>query len=197
MIPGRAAGAGPYAFGAFALAVSIGILLYLKCSVPDTEPPREPLGPPSATATPTAQLPVNSPPPPPPEEEDAGTDAGEEDAGQKVSGKRPPKGAGVCAQCGKGLPSAALESAVRSTAGLARGCYQRALRTGGVEGSIMVSVSVGADGSLCNSSIGSDTLNSPMVSQCVLAKFRSRSYPRPELGCVVVRVPINFKMKTP
>ncbi len=196
MIQGRSAGAGPYAFGALALALSIGILLYLKCGGPETERPDLALAPPTATRT--VQLPVASPPPPPPlEEEDAGSDAGDEDAGQKVVGSRPPKGPGVCSGCGKGVPSNALKSAVASTAGLARGCYQRALRTGGAEGSIMVSVSVGADGSLCNSSIGSDTLNNATVSQCVLGKFRSKSYPRPEQGCVVVRVPINFKMKTP
>jgi len=196
MIQGKSAGAGPYAFGALALAVSIGILLYLKCSGRETAQPVPP-GPPVATTSEPAPLPVESPPPPPPEEEDAGSDAGPEDAGKKPVGKRPPKGAGVCSGCGKGVPSDALKSAVASTAGLARGCYQRALRTGGAEGSIVVSVSVGADGSLCSSSIGSDTLNNPTVSQCVLGKFRSKSYPRPEQGCVVVNVPIKFQMKTP
>ena len=51
--------------------------------------------------------------------------------------------------------------AVSSTAGLARGCYQRALRTGGAEGRITVSVSVGADGSLCGARIASDSVGNP------------------------------------
>ncbi|MEQ9322282.1 MAG: AgmX/PglI C-terminal domain-containing protein, partial [Polyangiaceae bacterium] len=104
---------------------------------------------------------------------------------------------GPCGACGTGVSSGALNRAVSSTAGLARGCYQRALRTGGAEGSLMVSVSVGPAGNLCGARITSDSVGNPAISQCVLAKFQSRSYPKPQSGCVVVNVPISFKMKTP
>jgi hypothetical protein len=59
----------------------------------------------------------------------------------------------------------------------------------------MVSLSVGADGGVCSAAVTQDSLNSPGVSACVVSKFRARSYPKPKEGCVVVNVPINFKMK--
>jgi outer membrane biosynthesis protein TonB len=170
----------------------------MRCGKDETKPQPTPVV--TATATTTADLPVFAPPPPPEIEEDAGTDAGPEDAGKPrptSSGAPAAAGAGVCSECGKGIPTSALTSAVSSTAGLARGCYQRALRTSGAEGAITVSVSVGANGSLCGARISSDSLHNPAISSCVLAKFQSRSYPKPEQGCVVVNVPISFKMKTP
>ena len=48
---------------------------------------------------------------------------------------------------------------------------------------------------MCSASITNDTLHNPSVSQCVLGKFKARSYPKPQSGCVVVNVPIAFKMK--
>jgi hypothetical protein len=110
-------------------------------------------------------------------------------------GKAGSSGGGVCGGCGQGVPSGELKSAVASTAGMARGCYNRALQRGGAEGKMVVSVSVGAAGSGCGAAISSDTVGDPSISQCVVSKFRSRSYPRPQQGCVVVNVPINFQIK--
>lgn len=162
-------------------------------------------GEPQAQVAPTAaapvpQAPVFAPPPPPEEEEDAGVDAGAAKAENGTPANGQPKvastgGTGVCAQCGKGQVSGALQTAVAQTGGLARGCYNRALRQGGAEGSIMVSVSVGSDGSLCGARVSNDTLGNPGLTQCVLGKFQGRSYPKPEKGCVVLNVPISFSMK--
>jgi len=180
-------------------AVAIAALVYTRCSGDDDpKPTPPPVTTAAPTATETADLPEFAPPPPPEEEEDAGAeDAGEQPVAS--GGKKPAAGGsgGPCAACGKGVSSGALNSAVSSTAGLARGCYQRALRTGGAEGSLMVSVSVGPAGNLCGARITSDSVGNPSISQCVLGKFQGRSYPKPQSGCVVINVPISFKMKTP
>lgn len=199
-VAGTPSGGSGYAIGAALFAVAIAALLYTRCSGDEESAPTPP---PVTTAPPTAtqeaDLPEFAPPPPPEEEEDAGA----EDAGKQVSsGGKKPAGNGTgsggpCGGCGKGVSSGALNSAVSSTAGLARGCYQRALRTGGAEGSLMVSVSVGPAGNLCGARITSDSVGNPAISQCVLAKFQSRSYPKPQSGCVVINVPISFKMKNP
>jgi len=181
------------------LGVAVLLLVYIKFSGDETTPAPAP----STTAVdtePSGQLPEFAPPPPPEEEEeeDAGVDAGI-DAGKKVAAGKANSGAsggGACSSCGKGEASSGLAGAVSSTAGLARGCYNRALRAGGAEGRINVSISVGADGSVCNAAITSDSVNNPAISSCVIGKFRSRTYPKPKRGCVVVNVPINFKMKT-
>ena len=180
-------GSSSYAIGAVVLGALIAGLLYWKCSASD-----ETAAPPPPVTTkppePTAPLPEFAPPPPP--EEDAGT---EPDAGR--TGPRTSSGLGGCGECGKGVSNGKLESAVASTAGLARGCYQRALRTGGAEGKLNVRLSIGPDGSVCSANVTNDSLGSPMVSQCVVGKLRSRSYPKPDKGCVVVNVPMNFEMK--
>jgi outer membrane biosynthesis protein TonB len=100
-----------------------------------------------------------------------------------------------CSACGSGTSNATLNGAIRSRAGTAQGCYQRALREGGSEGTITVSVSVGSDGAVCGANVVSDTLNNPAIAGCVLGKFRGSAYPPPTEGCVTVQVPISFKVK--
>jgi outer membrane biosynthesis protein TonB len=180
-------------FGIVALAGIIAVLIVWKRG--EGAPPAQtvPAAPQSAAPEPS-NLPHFSPPPPPPVEEDAGTTA---DAGAPKTTR--PSGDGAlatpCTACGKGESSGELNARITGTAGLARGCYQRALRAGGAEGSITVSVSVGNDGSVCGASVVSDTLGSAEIRQCVLSKFRGQAYPKPKRGCVVINVPINFKMK--
>ena len=77
----------------------------------------------------------------------------------------------------------------------AQGCYQRALRTTDVSGSMTVSVQVSSTGSVCNVSIANDTLHSPEVSSCVLGRFRGQSLPPPNGGCITANIPISFKSK--
>ena len=139
----------------------------------------------------------NMPPPPEEEDLDAGADAA---AAPSVAGTGGPKlggpvPKGACEECGQGVTSGALNSAVSGRASTSHGCYDRALRAGAAQGQIVVSVAIGNDGSVCNTSIASDTLGVPGVSQCVLGKFRSGGYPKPKEGCVVINVPINFKVR--
>jgi hypothetical protein len=193
-LPGRTSNA-PYIIGA-ALLLGLGAVLVYMRGCEETKPQQPTTNaPPVASTSEVPALPDFSPPPP--EEPDAGSDAGPEDAGTKVAsgGGKGTGSGGVCGSCGQGVPTGELKSAVSSTAGMARGCYNRALQRGGAEGKMVVSVSVGSDGSVCGAAISSDTVGDPSISQCVISKFKSRSYPRPQQGCVVVNVPINFQIK--
>ena len=70
----------------------------------------------------------------------------------------------------------------------------RLRRTSAASGKIVVSVQVGANGSVCSASISNDTVGSGEISSCVLNRFRNVSLPPPEKGCVTLNVPINFKI---
>ncbi len=189
-IPGHSGGSGPYIAGVAVLAVlAIGLVTWKKSSAPPTTP--------QATAVVAPPLPppmMNAPPPPPPKEEelpDAGPAASASPSASPVSGGKSP-----CAgKCGDGKASGGLQSALSSAAQSARGCYQRALRNSEVSGSLTVSVQVGPNGQVCGASITNDTVHSADVSSCVLGRFRGRSFPAPEVGCVVVNIPITFTIK--
>jgi hypothetical protein len=188
-IPGKPGGATPYVLGVAVLAALIGGLIYWKRG---SEPPPPPPLTTQNTAKTAEPVNLNPPPPPPPPEEDAGAPAASATAGPKGPG---PVGPGACGKCGEGQSSPALNAAVTQTAQSAQGCYQRALRTSEVSGSMTVSVQVGSNGSVCNASVVNDSVHSGDVTSCVLGKFRGRSYPSPTSGCVVVNVPISFKIK--
>jgi hypothetical protein len=186
LIPGRGSNPMPYIMGVVVLAgLSAALLLWPR--KPSTAAPVVP----AATATATLTVEAIAEDAPPPEEEEI-------DEEEKAPKRTTKSGVGLkraCANCGKGIPSAGLRKAVASSSSLARGCYNRALRTGGAQGSLTVSVRIGSHGGVCGASITGDSLDNPAISQCVLAKFRGRSYPKPEKGCVVVNVPLAFKMK--
>ena len=183
--------------GVIALAALIVGLIVWKEGCNQQQPPTAP----TATTSSAAKTDLGPMPdfaPPPPEEEDAGAEDAGVDAGKKKKTKgsgKAPVGNSPCKGCGKGVATGALTSAVRGRAGLARGCYNRALRQGGAEGSLVVSVSVGNNGSSCGVSIVSDTMHNAAVSACVLGKFRGQAFPKPKRGCVIVNVPISFKVK--
>ena len=188
-IPGKSGGSGPYIAGVVVLGALIIGLIWWKTKSSDGPPPA-----PSVTvqAPPTNTVQTLDAPPPPPkiEELDAGADGG------RVASAGTGGGKGPCGpKCGDGKSSSALESALRSTAGSAQGCYNRALRTSEVSGSMTVSVQVGSNGAVCNASIVNDSVHSNEISSCVLGRFRGRSFPAPQSGCVVVNIPINFTIK--
>jgi hypothetical protein len=196
--PESESGGGIYIIGIAILALLGGGLAWWKLSSSDPQP--------QASSTPTqpsqAPPPIRNdappPPPPPPPEESAAPSASASASASAAPGKGPggPVGArGPCAKCGEGKASNALTSAIRSAAQSAQGCYNRALRQGEATGSMSVSVSVGSTGSVCSASIGSDTVNNPGISSCVLGRFQGKSFPPPEQGCVVVNVPISFATK--
>ncbi len=155
---------------------------------------KDPPPPPPPTVAKTAEpvIDTSPAPPPPPKDEELEPEAGPPDAGtgKKLTGG----GGGSCAKCGEGKPSAALNSAVRNAAGAAQGCYRRALRQTAATGSMTVSVQVGSTGNVCGASIVNDSVGSPEISNCVLGRFRGSNFPPPEQGCVIVNVPINFKL---
>jgi outer membrane biosynthesis protein TonB len=186
---GKSGGSGPYLVGIGLLAALIAGLLYWKHR-------SEPEGPaPVASVVnkpPEPAVPLNAPPPPPPE--DAVVDAG----------KAPPSGnagvtgsgAGPCsAKCAAGTSSPDLGSAIRGTAQSATGCYNRALRTSEVSGKMTVRLQVGSNGSVCNVNIVDDALGSNEVASCVMGRFRGKTFPAPQGGCVTLDVPINFTIK--
>ena len=188
-IPGKSGGSGPYIAGVVVLGALIIGLIWWKTKSSDGPPPA-----PSVTvqAPPTNTVQTLDAPPPPPkiDDLDAGADGG------KVASTGTGGGKGPCGpKCGDGKSSSALESALRSTAGSAQGCYNRALRTSEVSGSMTVSVQVGSNGAVCNASIVNDSVHSNEISSCVLGRFRGRSFPAPQSGCVVVNIPINFTIK--
>jgi outer membrane biosynthesis protein TonB len=191
-------GAGPYVIGIVVLLAAGGGLYWWKSQAPEakTEPTAAASTPVKSAEPPKPQF--APPPPPPPEEEDAGADAGD-DAGPAASSSAKVAalggGKGPCQKCGEGKPSSALTSAIRSTAQGAQGCYNRALRQGEASGQMTVSVSVGSTGSVCGASIASDSVGSAEISSCVLGRFRGKTFPPPDEGCVVVNVPINFVAK--
>ncbi len=199
----------PYILGILLFGGGIVALLYTRCSE-ETVAPKPTAAQQAPTTKPSgapvnADLPEFAPPPPP--EEDAGPDAAASASAPAPKGTgapvkvasadgKPAAGpTGACSKCGSGKASSALVSAVRGTAGTAQGCHNRALREGGAQGRMNVSVSVGSNGSVCGASITSDSVGNPALSSCVLSKFRGRSYPKPESGCVVINVPLNFTMK--
>jgi TonB family protein len=186
--PPKQSGSGMYLLFALLLAAAaVGLWLATRKAPP---PPTV-----QTAAAPKEPEPVmNTPaPPPPPKEEDLVEDAGPADAGPKKVGTG--GGGGSCAKCGEGKPSAALNSAVRNAAGAAQGCYRRALRQSAAAGSMTVSVQVGSAGNVCGASIVNDSVGSPEISNCVLSRFRGSNFPPPEQGCVIVNVPINFKLQ--
>jgi hypothetical protein len=187
----KSGGSGPYILGAIVLLLLMGGLLYWKTSGSTPEAPK-PVATQTQAPLQVVEPPPPPPPPPPPVEEDAGVDAGD----KKVSGTKTGSGDnGACSKCGEGTPSTALQSALSQAAGGARGCYQRALRTTEASGSMTVSVQVGSQGQVCGASITKDTVGSSDISSCVLGKFRGRSFPPPQSGCVVVNIPISFSIK--
>jgi hypothetical protein len=197
-IPGHSSGGGLYLVGALILGASaIGLFVWKK-STPAAVTQQ------TVTATQTAPPPPAEPPrlfapPPPPKLEelpDAGVDAGK--AAPKGTGGPSSAGAGHGGPCGspcKGESTGALSAALQGRAGSARACYQRALRTSEVSGSMTVSVQIGPSGQVCSASVTKDTIHSGEVTSCVLGRFRGQSFPPPSGGCIVANIPISFTIK--
>jgi outer membrane biosynthesis protein TonB len=156
---------------------------------------------PQATAATASAPPKEEPvalyaPPPPPkiEELDAGSDAASPPSTKTGSGSGTP-GPGPCTGTCQGQATGALRSALTGVAGSARGCYNRALRTSEVSGSLTVNVQVGPSGQVCSTSISNDSVHSNEINTCVLGRFRGQTFPAPSGGCVTVNIPISFTIK--
>jgi len=193
-IPGKSGSGAPYVLGILVLGIlAVGLFCWKSKHTPATVTAQSASAPP-VSAAPPPQLPQFAPPPPPPiDEPDAGADPSKSTAkGAAPVGTGSPAGAGVCARCTEGNPSAALSASLRSRAQSAQGCYKRALRNSEVSGSMTVSVQVGSTGSVCSAAIVNDSVHSSDVSSCVLGRFRGQTFPPPTSGCVTVNIPISF-----
>lgn len=199
-IPGVPSGPSslPYVIGILVFAAAgVGLLVWKnKSATPPPSAPEKVVA--TATATATAEAApqfAHAPPPPPPPEEEPDAGAAKSAAPKSTgAGTAAPAGLGPCTKCDAGKSSGALNSALSGTASTAQGCYNRALRSGGeISGSVTVSVQVGQSGQVCSASIVNDTLHSGEVTSCVLGKFRGKSFPPPQSGCVTVNIPISFK----
>jgi TonB family protein len=175
------------------IAAAIALYFWKRPSPPPTTSQAA-----TVTATaPTVEAPVAlyAPPPPPKLDDlpDAGADAGPAPAakGPTGSGGTAPGPCGVCT----GTANGALSSALRGRAQSAQGCYNRALRTSEVSGSMTVSVQVGPSGQVCSASLANDSVHSNEITSCVLGRFRGQTFPPPSGGCVTVNIPISFTIK--
>lgn len=193
-IPGKSASGAPYVLGILVLGIlAVGLFCWKSKQTPPTVTTQSVSAPP-VTAASTPPPPQFAPPPPPKLEEEP--DAGKAPVAKgTAAGTAGPAGPGPCGKCSEGQSSGALNSALRTKAQSATGCYQRALRTSEVSGSMTVSVQVGPSGSVCSASITNDSVHSAEVSSCVLSRFRGQTFPPPTSGCVTVGIPISFTIK--
>ncbi len=183
-----------YLLGAVVLVgATVGLYFWKRPSPPPVTPQSTVA---SATAT-TAEAPVPmfAPPPPPKldDDADAGVDAGKATAKSASGGAAPSPG--PCGGTCSGSATGALSSALRGKAQSAQGCYNRALRTSEVSGSLTVSVQIGPSGQVCSASLANDSVHSGEIASCVLGRFRGQTFPPPSGGCVTVNIPISFTIK--
>lgn len=93
----------------------------------------------------------------------------------------------------RGRETPELLGSLRTKAGQARSCYERALSNdSSLAGKLEVALRVGANGAACSASIVKNTLRDAALESCALARFRGGKYPPPSGGCVDVSVPMNF-----
>jgi len=186
--PPKSGGSGPIIIAAVLMLLLIGGLIVWKVTGSS-----ETTKPTATVAAPVSAAPVLDeppPPPPPPVEEDAGKPE-EKPKAKVASGPNP------CSKVCEGTPSAALTSALSGKAAQSRSCYEKALSSNAtLEGTLTVGVKVGPGGQVCNARVVSDGLHDPGVSNCVVARFMSSSFPAPQGGCVEVNVPLRFKRKS-
>lgn len=175
LAPPPKSGGGGFIVAAIVMLLLVGGLVWWKTRAKD-EPKQAVNVPPPPT---TSEAPVleTPPPPPPPPEPDAGKEVKPNTGKVKYTGG----GNGGCGGECKGTASAGLRSALRSRAGQARGCYERALRQNSMlQGKIVVSIRVGPSGQVCSANIASNSVGDPGVASCVLGMFRSGTFPAPE-----------------
>ncbi len=186
--PPKSGGSGPIIIAAVLMLFLIGGLIIWKV-MGSSEPTKPTATVASNTATPTLDEPPPPPPPPPPPEESAKPD----DKGPKKLGGT---GGNPCAKECTGTATGALTSALAGRAGQSRSCYEKALSSNAtLEGTLTVGVKVGPTGQVCSARVVADGLHDPGVSNCVVARFASSTFPAPQGGCAEVNVPLRFMPK--
>jgi hypothetical protein len=75
-----------------------------------------------------------------------------------------------------------------------RNCYEKGLgRNSTLEGKINVEFTIGTSGRVMTVKAKSDSLGDPQVTACVLGKFKSFTFDKPEGGSVKYVYPLMFK----
>jgi hypothetical protein len=186
--PPKSSGTKPFVIAVLLMLLLMGGLIYLKLSGDEPKPTASPV--PSATATePMIDQVIPPPPPPPPSASSAPS---------VVTKKAPAKFDSGCPTCGncQGTEAAGFRGALAGRASLAQRCYEKALGTQEqLTGKLTVGLCVGVGGQVCSAGIETDSLGSPLVSQCVLNIYRATTFPSPKNGCVQAQVPLNFVPK--
>ncbi len=188
----QSGGNGPYLVGIVVLLLLGGGIYYATRGNAPT-PPVAPLK--SAEPITEQAPPPPPPPPPPPAEEPSAEPTASAKAGASGVGMRGGAPSPCSAKCAAGTAPPALRQEISAIASTAKGCYNRALRTGEASGSITVAVRISPNGQVCGASIARDDLHSNEISQCVIGRFSGRTFTAPQQGCVTVEVPIRFELK--
>lgn len=182
---------GPFVVVAVLLALALGGMLFWKfkgsseSNQPTATVDTAPVKP---SAAPRPALTDAIPPPPDEEKPEDKPDAG---APKKAGG-----GTGACGGTCTGTLSSATSSDLRGRSAVARGCYERALRTNSMlQGRMTVSVRVDPSGNICAASTSNDTLGAPDVTACVLGAFRGQRVAAPTGGCADSTLTLNFQSK--
>jgi TonB family protein len=112
----------------------------------------------------------------------------------RLTARKPPQvRAGATTVSGR-LPPEVIQRIVRQNFGRFRLCYERGLSNNpSLEGQVVVRFVIGTDGAVSSVTKQSSTLADEAVAACVVAAFRSLSFPQPEGGVVSVSYPIAFK----
>jgi hypothetical protein len=185
--PPKKRGGGPLIAGAALLLLGVSIIYYRSRTA---EPQAPPVAAPPATSAEAQVFDTPPPPPPPPPAPTASVDAGPDKPIRRAGGP-----AGCAGPC-EGSEPPGLQGQLAAKAGLARGCYERALRQNPtLAGRLLVAVKVGTTGSVCSASIAQNELGDPGVASCVAQIFRSATFAAPQGGCVDAQVPIKFSPK--
>lgn len=195
LMPRKKSGGAGFVVAAVVMLCASGGLIYWKLSHK-----AQPNAPVVESVRSVAQAPkpevFDEPPPPPPPPVVPTKDAGEPE--KKATASRVGSGGFGCSGECTGTATGPLTGALQGRAGQSRGCYERALRNNStLQGRLVMSVTVGPEGQVCNAGIAENTLGDPAVATCVLQMFRGGgTLPRPKGGCVNVNVPISFVPKT-
>src|SRR6185312_6734294 len=88
-----------------------------------------------------------------------------------------------------------LAWALRDAARKATRCYNRILRTGDVEGSMMVKLGIDPSGAVCRTAIETSGPGMAVLEPCVRALFEGQRFPPGAEGCLNVNIPISFSIK--
>jgi type IV secretory pathway VirB10-like protein len=196
----------PVVFGlvGFVVALGGGVWLLSRPSAEEETPAPEA---PAAQAKPAPSSPpvpaaaaAEPPPPPPPDVESAPRSAKPPNMGAQIAPAKveAPKVASArrdpgCEEPCRGREPPELLTALSAKARQARSCYERALsNNSALSGRIEVAMRVSSNGTTCAVSASKNTLGDSGVTNCVLQRFRTGSYPKPAGGCVNIAVPINF-----